>query len=117
MTQTLTRMPESTWVDVCPFGRLLPDRGVCALVGRTQVAVFRTGGDALYAVSNWDPFGRAPVISRGLVGSVGDEPKVASPLLKHTFSLVTGRCFEDPGVALDTFAVRVHRGTVQVSTP
>lgn len=116
MTQTLTRMPESTWVDVCPLGRLLPDRGVCALVGGTQVAVFRTSGDALYAVSNWDPFGRAPVISRGLVGSVGVEPKVASPLLKHTFSLETGMCFEEPSVALDVYDVRAHDGMVQVST-
>ena len=68
----------ATWVDVCRLEDLLPDRGVCALVGPYQVAVFRVSPDgALYALSNYDPFSDAYVLSRGLVGSKGDIPKVA----------------------------------------
>ena len=56
-TRIDTFTPATVWTDVCAFDDLLPGRGVCALVGRTQVAVFRMPGtDALYAVSNYDPF-------------------------------------------------------------
>ncbi len=78
----------------------MPDSGVCALVGGEQVAVFRVsnGGlayDSVHAVGNFDPFSRANVISRGIVGDIRGELVVASPVYKQHFSLVTGRCLED----------------------
>ena len=107
-----------SWVGVCAFDRLLRDRGVCALVGTRQVAVFRTSpDDAVHAISNYDPFSRAFVISRGIVGSKGDSPKVASPVYKHTFDLRTGRCFEDPTVRLRTYPARVRDGLVEIAFP
>lgn len=112
-----------TWVDVCPFDSLVPDRGVCALVGGYQVAVFRLSpaGDALdgglYAVSNYDPFSEAFVISRGVVGSRGDIPKVASPIFKQSFDLLTGACLDDATVSIPTFEVRIVDGVVQVAVP
>jgi uroporphyrinogen-III synthase len=106
---------ETSWIDVCELARILPDRGVCALVGKEQVAIFRTSpDDALYAVSNFDPISSAFVISRGIVGSRGDIPKVASPIFKQTFNLETGQCFEKPEVALKTYPVRMIDGRVQV---
>lgn len=108
----------STWVDVCAFEELMPDRGVCALVGDRQVAIFRvTPDDELFAVSNYDPFSRAFVLSRGIVGSRGDAAKVASPVYKQTFDLRTGRCLEDESVRLPTYRVRVVDGRVQVELP
>ena len=107
-----------TWIDVCPFDELQPDRGVCALVGDEQVAVFRVSpDDSLYALSNHDPFSDAPVLSRGIVGSKGDVPKVASPMYKQSFDLRTGRCLDDPSVAVPTFEVRAVDGRVQVAVP
>src|SRR5712671_2261743 len=90
------------WIDVCALDDMVADRGVCALVGDYQVAVFRLSGpdDVVYAVSNYDPFSGAFVLSRGIVGSKGDAPKVASPLYKQTFDLRTGVCLEDPAVAV-----------------
>jgi len=106
------------WVDVCPLESLIPDRGVCALVGPFQVAVFRTGlGDEVYALSNYDPFSRAFVLSRGIVGSKGDRLKVASPVYKQNFDLRTGECLDDPSVSVPTFEVRVEAGMVQVAAP
>lgn len=106
------------WIDVCPLEELLPDRGVCALVGDQQVAVFRLSpDDELFALSNHDPFSRAPVLSRGIVGSKGDVPKVASPMYKQSFDLRTGRCLDDPSVAVPTFPVRAVDGLVQVAVP
>jgi nitrite reductase (NADH) small subunit len=107
-----------TWIDVCAFDELDPDRGVCALVESRQVAVFRVSPeDDVFAVSNYDPCGAASVLSRGIVGSVGDEVVVASPLYKHRFELRTGRCVDDPAVAIPVYRVRVHGGRVQVAVP
>ncbi len=104
-----------SWVDVCAFDDLLPDRGACALIGDRQIAVFRLAQtDELYAVSNYDPFSRAFVISRGIVGSRGDAPKVASPVYKQSFDLRTGECLDDPSVRIMTYRVRVVSGRVQV---
>lgn len=97
---------ESAPTRVCAVDALTPGRGVAALVGGRQVAVFLVDG-AVYAVDHFDPCSRANVLARGLVGHDGDEPYVASPIRKERFSLATGRCLDDPGVA-----VSVHRATV-----
>jgi nitrite reductase (NADH) small subunit len=93
--------------------RLHADQGRCVLIGSKQVAVFRVD-DELFALANIDPFSGAPVMSRGLVGSVGTEPKVASPIYKQGFSLRTGVCFDDPTVCLGTYAVREREGNIEV---
>lgn len=108
---------------VCRLDQIRRESGVAALVDGEAVAVFRTYDDELYALSNFDPFGRASVLSRGIVGtrtvSTSDAeqvqvPFVASPLLKHPFDLRTGVCLDVPTVALATYDVRVADGVVLV---
>ncbi|HEX2145508.1 MAG TPA: nitrite reductase small subunit NirD, partial [Glycomyces sp.] len=100
---------------ICEFSRIIPGRGVAALLADgTQVAVFRLADDSLFAVSNTDPFMDANVMSRGLIGDRGGEPIVTSPLLKQAFALKTGVCLDDETVALDVFAVEVVDGEVRV---
>ncbi len=113
MTMVISR----EWVDVCALDRLVPGRGVCALVGPSQVAVYRVADDEVYALSNYDPFSRAFVLSRGIVGSRGDRLKVASPVYKQSFDLRTGECMDDPSITVPTFEVRVEGGVVQVAAP
>lgn len=108
---------EEAWVDVCAVDDIVPFRGVAALVGGWQVAVFRVDGDELFALSNYDPYSKAFVISRGIVGSKGDRLKVASPVFKQSFDLRTGECLDDRNVTLPTFGVRAVRGRVQVEVP
>ena len=104
-----------TWTDVCRVDDLPYDRGACALVGEYQVAVFRASPDgALYAISNYDPFSGAYVLSRGIVGSKGDVPKVASPIFKQSFDLRTGQCLDDPDVSVPVRDVRVVDGWIEV---
>ncbi|MFB4265229.1 nitrite reductase small subunit NirD [Nonomuraea sp. GTA35] len=104
------------WTTICAFEALLPERGVCALVEGTQVAIFRTYDDDLYALGNLDPFSGAYVLSRGIVGTRKGEPTVASPLHKQVFSLVTGRCLDDEAVSVPVYSVRVgDGGRVEVS--
>jgi assimilatory nitrate reductase catalytic subunit len=100
-------------VRVCNLEDIVPDTGVCALVGGEQVAVFRVG-DEVHAVGNRDPFSRANVMSRGIVGDLGGELVVASPVYKQHFSLLNGRCLEDGAVRIPVYAARVEEGTVVV---
>jgi nitrite reductase (NADH) small subunit len=108
----------STWETVCRLERLQPGRGVAALLGARQVALFRTGetpeGEFLYAIDNLDPCSGAAVLSRGIVGDRKGEPVVASPVYKQAFSLVTGRCLDEPDKAVAVYRVRVENGWVQV---
>jgi nitrite reductase (NADH) small subunit len=104
------------WVDVCPFDQLISDRGVCALIADRQVAIFRVDDD-VFALSNYDPFSRANVLSRGIVGSRGDRLKVASPMFKQSFDLRTGECLDDDTVSIPAYSARVVDGRVQVIRP
>ncbi len=102
-----------SWVDLCALDEIVPDTGVCALVGGRQIAVVRAGSQ-VYAVDNFDPFSRAYVISRGIVGDRGGIPKIASPIYKQSFDLRTGQCLDDPAVRIPIFRVRVHNGRVEL---
>jgi nitrite reductase (NADH) small subunit len=106
-------------IDVCAWEDLVPDRGVCALVAGAPVAVFRCtapdDADELYAVGNIDPYSGASVLSRGIVGSIGDRPVVASPLFKNRFDLRTGESLDDPAVRVPVHPVRVDGGRVRVT--
>lgn len=106
------------WTPVCAMTDLLPDRGAAALLeDDVQVAIFRTSDDAVYALSNVDPFSGAAVLSRGLVGDLGGAPVVASPMHKQHFDLRTGVCVEDPAVTVTAYPVRVDGDTILVGRP
>jgi nitrite reductase (NADH) small subunit len=106
-----------TWFPVCSFDHLVPERGVAAYVAGRQIAIFRMHDDELFAVGNCDPFTNAYVLSRGIVGSRGEMPTVASPLLKHAFDLRTGESLDDSSKKLPVYAVRVVDGTIEVLCP
>lgn len=101
-------------VAICKLADIVPNTGVCALVGGHQVAVFRLDDDSVYALSNLDPFSRANVLSRGIVGDLKGELVVASPVYKQHFSLATGQCLEEPDVRVAVFSARVENGAVWI---
>ena len=105
---------QGTWVSVCRVDQLRVDVGVAALVCGEQVALFRLDVEEIRAIGNLDPYSKANVLSRGIVGSRGEAVFVASPMYKQPFDLRTGRCLDDPGVSVPTFDVRVVDGAVQV---
>jgi nitrite reductase (NADH) small subunit len=106
-----------TWVPVCPYSRLEPERGVAALIAGVQVAIFRTYDGELFALDNLDPFSGVQVLSRGIVGSRGGAPTVASPVFKQAFDLRSGACLDQPDVVARTHPVRCREGTVEVGWP
>jgi nitrite reductase (NADH) small subunit len=105
----------TTWVRICPLERLVAGRGVAALVGPEQVALFALADGTLHAVSHRDPCSGAHVIARGLTGTHAGRPTVASPLHKQRFDLVNGRCLDDESASLTVFATRVSGGWVEVA--
>lgn len=104
----------TTAVVVCSYDALLPERGVAALLGVVQIAMFRTFDGEVFALGNQDPVSGANVMSRGIVGSRGDVPTVASPMFKQVYDLRTGVCLDDPSLVLSVYPVRVVDGEVIV---
>lgn len=106
---------EKLWISVCGVDDIFPDTGVCALVEEQQVAIFHSRRlNEFFAVSNFDPIGEANVLSRGIIGSMGDDVVIASPLYKEHFNLRTGECMEKPEFKINVYPVRVDDSSIQV---
>lgn len=99
---------------MCRLDELEPDRGAAALVHGQAIALFRTADGEIYALGNHDPFARASMLARGIVGRRGEVPFVASPSHRHGFDLRTGRCLDDKHVSVPAYCVKVVDGVVFV---
>lgn len=103
------------WISVCTLDDLQADAGVCVLVAGRQIALFYLSQwQKVYAVDNFDPIGQANVLSRGMIGDLGGEPMLASPLYKQHYSLKTGTCFEYDDVQLQTYPVCIDDQRVMI---
>jgi nitrite reductase (NADH) small subunit len=109
-------MQFDSWTAVCSLDEIVPNTGVCALLGGEQVAVFHVAdaGQRVFAIGNVDPNSGAAVLSRGLVGNLGERIVVASPIYKHHFDLMTGECLEAPEHSVASYRTRVEGGKVWV---
>ncbi|ATG56229.1 nitrite reductase (NAD(P)H) small subunit [Brachybacterium ginsengisoli] len=87
----------ANWERLCPLSHLEVERGRAALVGEEQVALFLLPDGDIRAVDNHDPYSGANVISRGIVGSRGGRPTIASPIYKQVFDLRSGTCVNTRG--------------------
>lgn len=114
----MTLMPDTrSTVRVCSIHDLEVERGRAALLGTDQVALFLLRDGTVHAVSNLDPYSGANVISRGIVGTKGDAPTIASPMHKQVFDLRTGECLETqgkPALALAVWPVRTDGDDVHL---
>jgi nitrite reductase (NADH) small subunit len=120
--QTIHSSVPEGWVRICAVSDLEVERGRAALLGDTQIALFLLhGGEGkpgrVHAVSNYDPYSHANVISRGIVGTKQDAPTVASPMYKQVFDLRTGSCLDTQGKepkSLKVWPVAVSDGDVLI---
>lgn len=110
-------MQAKNWKPVCSVDDIVPNTGVCALVEDRHVAIFNVLDveDGLFAIDNVDPSVRASVLSRGLVGNLGERIVVASPIYKHHFDLRSGECLEAPEHSVAAYPVKVEDRTVLVA--
>ncbi len=104
------------WTAICSLDQIVPNTGVCALLGGEQVAVFHVADaeQRVFAIGNFDPNSGAAVLSRGLVGNLGERIVVASPIYKQHFDLYTGECLEAPENSVPSYSARVQDGKVWV---
>jgi nitrite reductase (NADH) small subunit len=100
---------------VCSVDDILPNTGVAARVDGRHVAVFRVGTDSFHAIDTIDPRSGASVLSRGLIGNLGERVVVASPLYKNHFDLSTGECLEAPEQSVKAHAVQIQDGRVLIA--
>jgi nitrite reductase (NADH) small subunit len=101
-------------ITICEQKNLVANSGICAIVEGQQIALFYLPSETpkIYAIGNWDPIGKANVLSRGMVGDINDRLVVASPLYKQHFDLQTGECLEDGEVRVPVYSVELSADKV-----
>lgn len=103
------------WFLACRADDMPANGGACVKYNDEQIALFHfTRRNEWYATQNECPHRRQMVLSRGMIGSTGETPKVACPFHKKTFSLETGECLNDDECAIKTYPVRVENGLVYI---
>jgi len=106
------------WVCVGTVSDFPTNGGATVKYGDVQIAVYNfTSRGEWYACQNMCPHKHAFVLSRGIVGSAGDEPKVACPLHKKPFSLKTGECLSGEEYSVKVFPVKVVDDDVFLELP
>lgn len=101
------------WFAACRVEEVVQNGGVCVKYKQEQIALFYfTRRNEWYATQNECPHQKQMALSRGMIGSVNQEPKVACPFHKKTFSLKTGECLNGDECAIKTYPVKVDNGIV-----
>lgn len=105
----------TTWFAACRVEEAVENGGVCVKYGDQQIALFYfTRRNEWFATQNECPHRKQMALSRGLLGSAGDDLKIACPFHKKTFSLRTGECLSGDECSLKTFPVKVEDGLVYI---
>jgi nitrite reductase (NADH) small subunit len=110
MSITLTNPATAThWFLACKVTDVPTNGGVCVKYNDTQIALFYFARrDEWFATQNECPHRRQMALSRGMTGTINDEPKVACPFHKKTFSLKDGRCIsDDTECSITTYPVKI----------
>lgn len=113
--QTNTPQPIQSWFAACRTEDVPANGGVCVKYGQLQIALFyfaRRG--EWYATQNECPHRQQMALSRGMIGTRGEDPKIACPFHKKTFSLKTGECLSGDECTIKTYPVKVEDGRVYI---
>ncbi|MEM6737471.1 MAG: nitrite reductase small subunit NirD [Bacteroidota bacterium] len=103
------------WVFACETDAFPQNGGICIKYHDLQIAIFNfTRRNEWYATQNLCPHKQQMILSRGMIGSDGDEPKVACPFHKNTFSLKTGKNLNGSLCDIATYPVKIEGNKVFV---
>ena len=106
---SLTGNDKTQWFLACNTDDVPTNGGVCVKYQDEQIALFHfTRRNEWYATQNQCPHRQQMALSRGMIGTQQDEPKIACPFHKKTFSLVTGECMNGDECSIKTYPVRVE---------
>jgi len=113
MMLTLTEEKTFIWFAACNASDVPANGGVCVKYEDTQIALFHFARrNEWYATQNECPHKQQMALSRGMIGTQQNEPKVACPFHKKTFSLTTGQCLSGDESAIKTYPVKIEDGKV-----
>lgn len=117
--QTLNNSPSGNggggWFLACNINDVPENGGVCVKYNDEQIALFYFARrNEWYATQNECPHRRQMALSRGMIGTQNNEPKVACPFHKKTFSLITGECLTGDECAIKTYPVKVEEEKVYI---
>lgn len=106
---------EIKWKLACTVDDVPENGGSCAYIDGEQIAIFnfKRRGE-WYASQNLCPHKQQMALSRGMIGSNENEPKVACPFHKNTFSLRSGECLSGAEYTIKTYPVKVENGLVYI---
>jgi nitrite reductase (NADH) small subunit len=104
------------WFKACEVTDVPQNGGVCVKYGDEQIALFHfSRRGEWYATQNLCPHKQQMSLSRGMIGTQENEPKIACPFHKKTFSLIDGRCLNDEeNYEIRTFPVKVENDRVYI---
>lgn len=106
---TQTEIHQIVWTEACNVSDIPEDGGGCALIGGEQIAIFNfSRRNEWYATQNLCPHKQQMALSRGMIGTLLDEPKVACPFHKKNFSLKTGECLTGDEYQIKTYPIKVE---------
>lgn len=102
-----------TWFNAGKVEDFSADSGSCVKYKNLQISVFNDERNGKwYACQNLCPHKLEMVLSRGILGSSGEVPKIACPLHKKTFSLEDGSCLSGDQLSIAIYPVVVKDGSV-----
>lgn len=105
----------STWFKAAPVSAFPDNGGACVKYKDIQIAIYNfSRRDEWYACQNLCPHKMQMALSRGMIGSDGNEPKVACPFHKKTFSLQTGKNLNGDSCDIATYPVKIENGFVYI---
>ncbi|SHN31424.1 nitrite reductase (NADH) small subunit [Cyclobacterium lianum] len=113
--QTTANSQPTTWFKAAPVSALPENGGACIKYKDLQIAVYNfSRRNEWYACQNLCPHKMQMALSRGMIGSQGDEPKVACPFHKKTFSLKSGKNLNGDTCDIATYPIKVEDGYVYI---
>jgi len=105
----------NTWFKAARAEDFPANGGACVKYKDMQIAVFNfSRRNEWFACQNLCPHKMQMILSRGMIGTDGDEPKVACPFHKKTFSLKSGDCLNGDECSIATYPVKVEDGYVYI---
>ncbi len=111
----VTTEKDIKWKKACKTENVPENGGACVLLEEEQVAVFNfTSKNEWYATQNLCPHKMQMILSRGIIGTTQEEPKVACPFHKKTFSLKSGECLSGDDYSIKVYPIKIEDGFVYV---
>ncbi len=114
--ETVRESEVTVWFKAGTKADFPADGGNCIKYKDKQIAVFNfERRNEWYACQNLCPHKMEMVLSRGMIGSMEDIPKIACPLHKNTFSLKDGSNLSgNDDLKIATYPVKIVDGEVFV---